>query len=402
MKKRIISVLITVLSMLLLSSLLVGCGDDKTDDGKKDNEKKDIEKYEIMLGESVELQVDSKHDERLLCAWKVADETIAIIEDEIKIAGIKAGTTEVIGLDGDGEEFVRYPVEVKEYALDAKYNAEGSYEVKSVVKMMPLDLMAKYQLTLLEQSWGENFDWDSVKIWYPAELETSDKKYPVVAFCNGSNGRYDDELGTPEFLEYIASHGFIVLGNNQENDGLGKAVAGSIALMLRLNAQEGDLFYGRVNEDAIGVVGGSQGGPGAVNASIKFEGVSEKIKCICNHSQSSKSIATGIGWYKKDFSYEAVDKPFFMMATTGPFDEAIIPTADFDSEYDECTNAPTVIKGRAKYAEHGDTLVFAKGYTVAWFLWQLCGDSEAANVFIGDNAELFNNARWIDVAIKNN
>ncbi len=42
-------------------------------------------------------------------------------------------------------------------------------------------------------------------------------------------------------------------------------------------------------------------------------------------------------------------------------------------------------------------LARSDGYMTAWMLWQLCGDEEAAEVFIGEAAEILHNNNWQDV-----
>ncbi len=44
-------------------------------------------------------------------------------------------------------------------------------------------------------------------------------------------------------------------------------------------------------------------------------------------------------------------------------------------------------------------LSFADGYMTAWFMWQLQGDTEAANAFIGENPEIMNNKLYQDQQI---
>ena len=46
---------------------------------------------------------------------------------------------------------------------------------------------------------------------------------------------------------------------------------------------------------------------------------------------------------------------------------------------------------------HGDMLPYADGYMTAWFMYHLQGDETAGTVFLGDNAEILNNANWQDI-----
>ena len=42
-------------------------------------------------------------------------------------------------------------------------------------------------------------------------------------------------------------------------------------------------------------------------------------------------------------------------------------------------------------------LVRSDDYMTAWMLYQLCGDEEAAKVFVGDDAEILHNSNWQDI-----
>ena len=44
----------------------------------------------------------------------------------------------------------------------------------------------------------------------------------------------------------------------------------------------------------------------------------------------------------------------------------------------------------------GDDWVVTGGYVMAWFMWQLQGDEEAAKAFIGENPEIMNNEMYQD------
>ncbi|WP_176552617.1 hypothetical protein [Testudinibacter sp. TR-2022] len=46
-------------------------------------------------------------------------------------------------------------------------------------------------------------------------------------------------------------------------------------------------------------------------------------------------------------------------------------------------------------------LYAANGYMTAWFLYTLNNDAQARQVFVGQNAELYRNANWQNVRVKN-
>ena len=57
--------------------------------------------------------------------------------------------------------------------------------------------------------------------------------------------------------------------------------------------------------------------------------------------------------------------------------------------------------GRIKGVDHGDVLPRGEAYTTAWMLYWLCNDQEAAQCFVGDDAEMLHNSQWQDVKNKN-
>ena len=79
----------------------------------------------------------------------------------------------------------------------------------------------------------------------------------------------------------------------------------------------------------------------------------------------------------------------------------LIPVSGYLLSKNNCDNGITddvlKVRARAAGAEHEEILAKSDGYMTAWMLYQLCGDEEAAEVFIGENAEILNNPNWQDV-----
>ena len=79
--------------------------------------------------------------------------------------------------------------------IEAKYMADGTYEV------------SKHEDACL-------LDFGKFIVYYPAELETSTKKYPVIVICNGSGTPLSKY---PTVAEHYASWGFVVVGTEEKN-----------------------------------------------------------------------------------------------------------------------------------------------------------------------------------------
>ena len=97
-----------------------------------------------------------------------------------------------------------------------------------------------------------------------------------------------------------------------------------------------------------------------------------------------------------------------MVAGTGTSDDAGVedPTKEFGGvaplsslveDYNAVDSALPRVRARAVGAEHEDMLARSDGYMTAWLLWQLCDDGDAAQAFVGADAEMACNPAWQDV-----
>lgn len=106
------------------------------------------------------------------------------------------------------------------------------------------------------------------EIYYPAELEETDDKYPVVVFVNGSGVKASKYSA---LLKHMASWGFIAIGTEEEYDWSGFSPEMCVRHLIRLNEsrlinEKTNVFCGRIDLDNIGITGHSQGGVGVLNA----------------------------------------------------------------------------------------------------------------------------------------
>ena len=265
--------------------------------------------------------------------------------------------------------------------LEQKYSQFGEYEVSSFDDPSDNETIKK------------------VRFWYPAELVSNDKKYPVIVVVNAS--------GTPAvkyepWFRRLASWGFIVVGNEDPQTGTGETT--SIMLDCLLNLPQGHQLNGRLDTDNIGIVGFSQGGAGALAAVTMYDNGSA-YKTIFTGSAAYPSLAENMGW-KYDVSKIRI--PYFMAAGTGATDDrgvadltreyaGVAPLATLVGNYETISDDVLKVRARAADAEHEDMLARSDGYMTAWMVWQLCGDEEAAAVFFGENAEILLNKNWQDV-----
>ena len=264
--------------------------------------------------------------------------------------------------------------------LEQKYIAKGEYEV-----------------SYYEQK-TDNKDWKKYEIWYPSELENSNgKTYPLVVMVNGTGVKASKYK--PVF-DHLASWGFIVIGNEDENAGSGASSSASLDYMLTQNADITSKFYGKIDVDNIGIGGHSQGGLGTINA-VTAQDNGNRYKVM--YAASSPTYQISVDILKVPFDISTVNIPCFLTAGTKQSDagngkdSGICPLVELQEKYNNLSADVSKVMARVVNAEHGDVLPRADGYMTAWFMYWLQNDTEAGGIFFGENAEILNNANWQDV-----
>lgn len=265
-----------------------------------------------------------------------------------------------------------YTMEVKTGGdIEAKYIANGNHEIKC-----------------FEIDYPDNADMKKIEIWYSADMENSDTKYPVVLFVNGTGvgaSRYK-----PVF-EHLASWEFIAIGNEDPSTWEGKKADATLDWLLKANKDENSIFYQKLDLDNIGVTGHSQGGVGVYNT-INATEHKDMYKCAVTLSPTQEEVAEQVLHIPYDPSKTTI--PILMLSGT---ENDVITPDNMDKSYAKITS-PKVIAVR-KNAAHGDMLYAADGYVTAWFMWQLQGDTEASKAFVGENPEIMNNGLYQDQKI---
>ena len=270
-------------------------------------------------------------------------------------------------------------------ALEKKYAGLGEYEVKE----LEFD--------------SENKAIDKIHVWYPNEAE--DRQYPVILVVNASNTA---AINLKPVYARLASWGFVVVGNDDRQTGTGETASETLDYVLNLNKDENSELFGKMDEEHIGCVGYSQGGAGAINAVTKFEN-SDKFTALFTGSASYALLSKNMGW---EYDVSKINIPYFMTAGTGSSDDAgnsdihsnevkefpgVAPLASLVENYDGITADVFKIRARVTGAEHEQMLQKTDGYMTDWMLYHLQGDTEAASVFVGENADILTNNGWQDV-----
>ena len=258
--------------------------------------------------------------------------------------------------------------------IEAKYLHSGEYQTKKTTAKAE-DPIKKYT------------------IYYPAELETENRTYPMILVVNGTGGKATKY--EPEF-ELYASWGFITVGTQDKGTGSGQTTVATLRYMLEQNENPDSVFYHKIDLDNIGITGFSQGGAAVFNVLTK-SGEASFFKAAAPLSPVSEHTAETT----TDYPYDSADVkcPIMILAgTSGEFEtEIVIPLSELNRQYDKITT-PKVMARRIGM-DHDHMMYSAGGYVIAWFRWQLMGDEEAAKAFVGETPELLSNALYQDQQI---
>ena len=259
--------------------------------------------------------------------------------------------------------------------IEAKYMANGPYEVTS-------------------REDGVMQEFGKFITYYPAELETSSKQWPVIVICNGSGTPLSKY---PAVAKHYASWGFIVIGTEEKYswNALGADLA--IEFLMRWNDNEKiedtvSLFYQKVDFSNVGVVGHSQGGVGVINA-ITDTRHKDVFKAAVSLSPTNKELAHNLLW---DYDATKINIPILLFAGEGGGDDWVVTGEQLQSIYDDISSDKFM--ARRKSTVHNEVLYMPDGYITAWFMWQLQGDEDAAKAFIGEAPELMTNPLYQDQA----
>lgn len=257
--------------------------------------------------------------------------------------------------------------------IEAKYLAMGEYKVKNTKsKATPL---TKYNY-----------------VYYPKELENSNKKFPVVVVLNGT-GVLPKKYKA--LFKHLASWGFIVVGNDDGSTGFGKSADETIDYIKKANEDKDSIFYGKIDIDNIGITGHSQGGAGVFTAISVMEHKDE-YKTAVALSPTHEETALAFGW---NYDLTKINIPTLIIAgTVGEFEtEMVIPFEKMVDMYNKIPSSKVMM--RRIGAEHGQMLYKADGYVTAWFMWHLQGDEEASKAFTKEEPEILANSLYQDQKI---
>lgn len=203
----------------------------------------------------------------------------------------------------------------------------------------------------------------SFTLFVPDPLAGNGTLNPIITWGNGS---FTTPSSYRSLLSHYASHGFFVVASNNTNVGSGAEMIAGMRWAIAENGRSGSPYFGKLDPDAVGSIGYSQGGIGAV-----ITGNEPEVK-------TTVPIAGG------DETIVNIVHPVFLV---GNEDDTAAPIDVISPQFtSEDTKGPFVF-GILLGTGHLETLGDGgrhRGYTTAWLAYHLLGDQEAYRVFYGD------------------
>ena len=247
-----------------------------------------------------------------------------------------------------------------------------------------------YATSYYEEPTMQGFE--KYEISYPTELETENRTYPVIVVCNGTG--WKGSLSKAQH-QFYASHGFIVIATEETYSWNGFGAEMCIRHLERLHDYKGEngetnIFYQKVDFDHVGIIGHTQGGVGVINA-ITNTDHRDIYKAAVALSPTNQPVALALEW---PFDPSLINTPIMLISGAGGGDDAVITLEGLTSIYDQI--AGNKVMARRVNIDHGSNGTVNDGYVMAWFLWQLQGDEEAAKAFIGESPEIMVNPLYQD------
>ena len=147
----------------------------------------------------------------------------------------------------------------------------------------------------------------AVNVWYPRN--TDGRKVPMIIVANPSKL---PATNYKPFFERLASWGFVVVGNEDQQSGNGKSASEALEAMKGL--VETHPLRDVIDYDRIGIVGYSQGGSGALAAATEYDNGKE-YKAIFTGSAVEPKLSESMGWI---YDTSKIQASYFMTAGTLP------------------------------------------------------------------------------------
>jgi LPXTG-motif cell wall-anchored protein len=215
---------------------------------------------------------------------------------------------------------------------------------------------------------------------YPEKLTQSDKKWPVIAWANGTACApvlYWNALCA------LASKGYIVVASSDTMSANGKSQIGEVDYIISENEDSESDFYNKVDTDKIGVAGHSQGGRSTVNAAKSDSRIKAAVSIAGSNTSGERSGLT---------------TPTLFL--TGTADLVVYSSLWVKPTYNKAEGpaAYASLKGgiHTSVITNYDRIVY---YTAKWMDAYLNDNDDSRKIFM-EGGELFTDSSWKDVKSK--
>ena len=211
-------------------------------------------------------------------------------------------------------------------------------------------------------------------VYYPENIKSSKKTYPVLSWANGTMCPPDMYAG---LLAELAKGGYIVIASSETMSADGTAQIDALDFVLSLNNNSSSSAYKKVKTKQLGVIGHSQGGRSSVNAAVK----DSRIRCVVSIAGSN-------------YLEEAEPNSTPTLFIAGGKDMIVSPSQWIQPAFD-------VAKGPAVYASLNGALHTGcctnpekySSYVLDWCNSWLKGDAKALATF-SSNGTLASDSNW--------
>jgi GH35 family endo-1,4-beta-xylanase/enterochelin esterase-like enzyme len=238
-------------------------------------------------------------------------------------------------------------------------------------------------------------------IYRPRDLEAfgNERKLPVLLWGNGACANTTEEH--KNFLNEIASHGYLVLGIGlldqiETRTDAARQRTKSSQLIAALdwiqaeNARPESRYYGKVDVEKVAAMGMSCGGLQAIEVSSDPR---IKTTVVCNSGVLPTASAMPVmpALTKEDLKKLHAPVLYIMGGSSDiAYKNAMDDFARIDHVPVVMTNMDVGHGGTYRRPHGGEYTPIA----IAWLDWQLKGNQQSANTFVGDNCELKKDPAW--------
>ncbi|MEU4595829.1 hypothetical protein [Nocardia sp. NPDC023988] len=259
---------------------------------------------------------------------------------------------------------------------------------------------------------------DSYDIWYPADLGAGGVVHPVITWGNGTMAHPREYA---YLLSHLASWGFVVIAADRTDTGTGAQMLDAVRYLSDQNGDPNSVFHNKIDTDAAGATGHSQGGLGAINALTRGGGLVDTAVTLEMPMAAACASLPTVDGQSACIDPTAVTSGSVLLVNgtadgISPATQALPPEViglqSMQAYYDAMPAGVPKARAAVVGAHHNDVqgqpdctnfgctegVHRYLGYLTAWFMDRLRGDQVARGAFLAGTGELLHNPHWSDQA----